>query len=98
MKLTGKRVAEEVPNHSLKSPFLVSRYQNILVPVKWMAPESLKDHLYTMKSDVWSFGILLWELVTLGAAPYPGILPERILQLLTTGYRMEKPDNCSDEV
>ncbi|CAH0555194.1 unnamed protein product [Brassicogethes aeneus] len=65
------------------------------VPVKWMAPESLSDHVYTSKSDVWSFGILLWELVTLGATPYPGIAVQNLFHLIRQGYRMERPDNCS---
>jgi len=68
------------------------------VPIKWMALESLSDHVYTSKSDVWSFGVLLWELSTLGANPYPGISPERLYRLLKTGYRMEKPDNCSQQL
>ncbi|KAG5899920.1 hypothetical protein JTB14_002471 [Gonioctena quinquepunctata] len=65
------------------------------VPVKWMAPESLADHIYTTKSDVWSFGILVWELVTLGATPYPGIAVQNLYHLLRQGYRMERPNNCS---
>ncbi|KAK5645002.1 hypothetical protein RI129_006302 [Pyrocoelia pectoralis] len=65
------------------------------VPIKWMAPESLSDHVYTNKSDVWSFGILIWELVTLGASPYPGIVVQSLFHLLKTGYRMERPENCS---
>ncbi|XP_050423996.1 proto-oncogene tyrosine-protein kinase receptor Ret isoform X2 [Adelges cooleyi] len=68
------------------------------VPVKWMAPESLADHIYTSRSDVWSFGILLWELVTLGSVPYPGIIAQDLFQLLKDGYRMDKPSNCSDEL
>ncbi|KAM4852664.1 proto-oncogene tyrosine-protein kinase receptor Ret [Thomomys bottae] len=68
------------------------------IPVKWMAIESLFDHIYTTQSDVWSFGILLWEIVTLGGNPYPGIPPERLFNLLKTGHRMERPDNCSEEM
>ena len=65
-----------------------------IVPVKWMSPESLRDHLYTSKSDVWSYGVLLWEIVTLGAAPYPGVPPERLIPLLGAGYRMNRPTDC----
>jgi proto-oncogene tyrosine-protein kinase Ret len=68
------------------------------VPVKWMAPESLSDHVYTSKTDVWSFGIVGWELITLGATPYPGIPPQNLYHLLKSGYRMECPENCSMEM
>jgi len=60
-----------------------------------MALESLADNVYTSKSDVWSFGVLLWELVTLGASPYPGVEVHKLFNLLKAGYRMGKPENCS---
>ncbi|XP_065332211.1 proto-oncogene tyrosine-protein kinase receptor Ret isoform X2 [Cloeon dipterum] len=61
------------------------------VPVKWMALESLSDQVYTSKSDVWSYGVLIWELLTLGLAPYPGIAIQNLYDLLLSGYRMENP-------
>lgn len=63
-----------------------------------MALESLADHVYTSKSDVWSYGILLWELVTRGSSPYPGVAAQNLFNLLQDGYRMERPPGCSIEL
>lgn len=68
------------------------------LPVKWMAPESIRFHIYTTKSDVWSFGVLLWEIITIGECPYPGIPARLLAGKLMSGYRMKKPTQCSDEL
>ncbi|XP_078363420.1 fibroblast growth factor receptor 2-like [Oculina patagonica] len=71
--------------------------QHNKLPVKWMSPESINDGVSTAKSDVWSYGIVLWEIATLGGFPYPGIKNSELMRLLKRGYRMEKPDTCSEE-
>ncbi|KAM8952993.1 proto-oncogene tyrosine-protein kinase ROS [Pelodytes ibericus] len=69
-----------------------------LLPVRWMAPESLVDGLFTSRSDVWSFGILLWEVFSLGQQPYPGYSNLEVLHHVRSGQRMETPGNCSDDL
>uniref|UniRef100_A0AAY4E1A9 Fibroblast growth factor receptor n=1 Tax=Denticeps clupeoides TaxID=299321 RepID=A0AAY4E1A9_9TELE len=68
------------------------------LPVKWMAPEALFDRVYTHQSDVWSFGVLMWEIFTLGGSPYPGIPVEELFKLLKEGHRMDKPSNCNNDL
>ncbi|KAL6479974.1 hypothetical protein MHYP_G00110070 [Metynnis hypsauchen] len=75
------------------------RKGNARLPLKWMAPESIFDKVYTSQSDVWSFGVLLWEIFSLGASPYPGIqIDEDFCKRLKDGTRMRAPDTASPEV
>ncbi|XP_076878856.1 vascular endothelial growth factor receptor 3 isoform X2 [Brachyhypopomus gauderio] len=75
------------------------RKGNARLPLKWMAPESIFDKVYTSQSDVWSFGVLLWEIFSLGASPYPGIqIDEEFCKRLKDGTRMRAPDNASPEI
>ncbi|CAB4022081.1 Angiopoietin-1 receptor, partial [Paramuricea clavata] len=74
------------------------RHNQNLLPVKWMAVESLVRGRFTTASDVWSFGVLLYEITTLGEEPYKNISPYDIINHVGCGCRMSKPSHCSDEV
>ncbi|OXU24559.1 hypothetical protein TSAR_005271 [Trichomalopsis sarcophagae] len=67
-----------------------------LLPVRWMAPESLKDGVFTSFSDVWSYGVVLWEMVTLASQPYQGLSNDQVLRYVIDGGVMERPENCPD--
>ncbi|XP_074858681.1 tyrosine-protein kinase receptor Tie-1 isoform X2 [Carettochelys insculpta] len=97
--LVGESLAAKIADFGL------SRGEEVYVkktmgrlPVRWMAIESLNYSVYTTKSDVWSFGVLLWEIVSLGGTPYCGMTCAELYEKLPQGYRMEKPRNCDDEV
>ncbi|KAG8440307.1 hypothetical protein GDO86_006172 [Hymenochirus boettgeri] len=64
------------------------------LPVKWTAPEALREKLFSTKSDVWSFGILLWEIYSFGRVPYPRIALKDVVPKVENGYKMDAPDGC----
>ncbi len=64
------------------------------VPVKWMAPESILERRYTSMSDVWSFGVLCWEVFSRGKAPFKELSAEGFVSALMRGVRLEQPERC----
>lgn len=69
-----------------------------LLPVRWMAPESLKDGVFTSSSDAWSYGVVLWEMTTLASQPYQGLSNDQVLRYVIDGGIMERPENCPDKL
>ncbi|XP_072284783.1 insulin receptor-related protein [Pyxicephalus adspersus] len=69
-----------------------------LLPVRWMSPESLKDGIFTPCSDVWSFGVVLWEIATLAEQPYQGMANEQVLHFVIDNGILEKPENCPERL
>ncbi|CAD5229409.1 unnamed protein product [Bursaphelenchus okinawaensis] len=67
-------------------------------PIKWTAPEGLAYNTFSTKSDVWAFGVLLWEIATYGMTPYPGVELSDVYSLLEKGFRMDIPAGCPDSV
>ncbi|XP_066302707.1 hepatocyte growth factor receptor-like [Branchiostoma lanceolatum] len=72
------------------------RIQNweVKLPYKWMAPESHEDYIFDTKTDVWSYGIVLWEIFSGGKTPYPDVPSVHLQSYLKEGHRMERPNKC----
>ncbi|KAL4711000.1 hypothetical protein ACJJTC_017965 [Scirpophaga incertulas] len=81
------------PDAGLDDPADALRLQAKL-PIKWTAPEALKYNKFSNKSDMWSFGILLWEIYSFGRVPYPRIPLAEVVRHVERGYRMEAPEGC----
>ncbi|VDK41767.1 unnamed protein product [Anisakis simplex] len=72
--------------------------QNVPLPFKWMALESILNHDFTEESDVWAYGILLWEIFSLGRVPYPEVSNDDLITYLQDGNRMEQPRFATTEI
>ncbi|NXN49077.1 SRMS kinase, partial [Rynchops niger] len=68
------------------------------IPVKWTAPEAANYRTYSLKSDVWSYGILLYEVFTYGQIPYEGMTNQETVRQITRGYRLPRPSSCPPEI
>lgn len=64
------------------------------LPVRWMSPEAIRDGISTYYSDVWSYGIVLYEMATLGAQPYQGLANAEVVSYITGGNILERPEGC----
>ncbi|XP_050950695.1 megakaryocyte-associated tyrosine-protein kinase isoform X2 [Labeo rohita] len=71
---------------------------NSKLPIKWTAPEALKNKKFSTQSDVWSYGVLLWEIFSFGRQPYPKMSVSEVRERVDQGYRMESPDECPPDV
>ncbi|ROT84329.1 vascular endothelial growth factor receptor precursor [Penaeus vannamei] len=70
-----------------------------LLPIKWMSVEAIRDCTFSVQSDIWAYGVTLWELFTLGSTPYPGVVVDvSFLDLIEGGYRMDKPKYATERI
>ncbi|KAK0061791.1 venus kinase receptor [Biomphalaria pfeifferi] len=69
-----------------------------MLPVRWTAPEALKDGIYSAKSDIWSFGVLVFEIVTFGSFPYQGLSNSEVLDYVIKGNLLSLPEKCPAEL
>ena len=66
--------------------------------MRWMAPESFVDGVFTYKTDMWSFGVLLYEIITFGSIPYQMLTNAEVFEAVKSGHTLTLPEECTDEL
>ncbi|XP_053673296.1 vascular endothelial growth factor receptor 1 [Anopheles nili] len=96
--LIDERKTLKISDFGLSRTGIYVNTRNKKVPLRWLSVEAMRDNLYSNKSDVWAFGIVLWEIGTLGGYPYPSVSNHELFAFLQEGKRLERPENCTTEV
>ena len=76
----------------------LAAHHDVQVPVRWMALESIVERVYTPASDVWSYGVLCWEVLTHGQRPYDNVSSEGVVAAIRRGHRLSKPSGCPEDM
>uniref|UniRef100_A0A8D8Y8S9 Muscle, skeletal receptor tyrosine-protein kinase n=1 Tax=Cacopsylla melanoneura TaxID=428564 RepID=A0A8D8Y8S9_9HEMI len=96
--LVGHKLTVKIADFGMSRDVYTCDYYKIggtrLLPVRWMSPESVVYGRFTQESDVWSFGVVLWEIYSLGKQPYFGHSNEEVIKLIVQGIMLIPPDNC----
>ncbi|XP_063921417.1 mast/stem cell growth factor receptor kita-like [Zophobas morio] len=88
----------KISDFGLSRSGLYIHHKTKKLPLRWMAIEAIAEQRYDSKSDVWSFGVVLWEIGTLGAFPYESVPDSFLQQFLQLGWRLERPEICTNEL
>lgn len=96
--LIDERKTLKISDFGLSRTGIYVNTRNKKVPLRWLSIEAMRDNLYSSKSDVWAFGIVLWEIGTLGGYPYPTVSNHELLSYLHNGNRLERPENCTTDL
>lgn len=100
--LVHSNLTVKIGDFGMTRPIIESDYYRFtkkgMLPVRWMSPESLWDGLFTTKSDIWSYGVLLYEIVTFGSFPYQGLSNNQVIEYVKNENRLILPGNCPEEI
>ncbi|PIK33040.1 putative tyrosine-protein kinase, partial [Apostichopus japonicus] len=93
IKISDFGLADDIYSRGYKR-----REQEQKIPIKWCSIEAILNGICSSEGDVWSYGVVLYEIFTLGGTPYPGIAGRFLVAQLREGYRMDQPEGCPDEI
>ncbi|CAD6188357.1 unnamed protein product [Caenorhabditis auriculariae] len=96
--LVGEGKKLKISDFGMSRPGVYVKMSRGVIPLRWLSPEAISENTYSTKSDVWAYGVVLWEILTLGGFPYVSIADKDLHQHLLEGKRLEKPPHCSIQI